>query len=79
METEKPEDAHAERVTPISDIDIDNMDPDEYAAKEKRLVQKVDIRLMPCLILMIILKSVVLCSILSISFQSRACLFLSCY
>ncbi|KAF8866524.1 MFS transporter [Acephala macrosclerotiorum] len=31
------------------------MDPVEYAKKEKRLVWKVDLRLMPCLILMIIL------------------------
>ncbi|TVY83977.1 putative transporter, partial [Lachnellula suecica] len=34
---------------------IDAMDPVLYAAKEKRLVRKIDLRLMPCLILMIIL------------------------
>lgn len=34
---------------------LDIMDPVEYAKKEKRLVWKVDLRLMPCLILMIIL------------------------
>ena len=32
------------------------MEPAEYAAKEKRLVWKIDFRLMPCLILMIVLK-----------------------
>jgi len=34
---------------------LDAMEPAEYAAKEKRLVWKVDLRLMPCLILMIVL------------------------
>jgi hypothetical protein len=32
------------------------MEPAEYAAKEERLVWKIDLRLMPYLILMIILK-----------------------
>jgi len=35
---------------------LDAMEPAEYAAKEKRLVWKVDLRLMPCLIIMIVLK-----------------------
>jgi hypothetical protein len=34
---------------------LDLIDPDEYAKKENRLVWKIDLRLMPCLILMIIL------------------------
>lgn len=34
---------------------LDLLDPAEYAAKEKRLVRKIDLRLMPCLILMIVL------------------------
>lgn len=35
---------------------LDRMDPAEYAAAEKKLVRKIDIRLMPMLILMIVLK-----------------------
>jgi hypothetical protein len=34
---------------------LDTLDPAEYAAKEKRLVRKIDARLMPCLILMIVM------------------------
>lgn len=37
---------------------IDAMIPAELAAKEESLVRKIDLRLMPCLILMIILKYV---------------------
>jgi len=60
MDTEKPKAAHAEQIPtlPIGDIDLDSMDPADYAAKEKLLVRKIDIRLMPCLVLMIILKFV---------------------
>ncbi|KUJ22567.1 major facilitator superfamily transporter [Mollisia scopiformis] len=40
----------------VEDFDaLDSMNPVEYAKKEKKLVRKIDIRLMPCLILMIIL------------------------
>ncbi|TVY55192.1 putative transporter [Lachnellula cervina] len=35
---------------------LEAMEPTEYAAKEKRLVRKIDLRLMPCLIFMIVLK-----------------------
>lgn len=35
---------------------IESMDPAEFAAKEKALVRKIDFRLMPCLLAMIILK-----------------------
>ncbi|TVY90080.1 MFS transporter [Lachnellula willkommii] len=34
---------------------LEAMEPTEYAAKEKRLVRKIDLRLMPCLIFMIVL------------------------
>ncbi|CZR50886.1 related to permease of the major facilitator superfamily [Phialocephala subalpina] len=40
----------------VDDFDaLDIMDPVEYAKKEKKLVWKIDLRLMPCLILMIVL------------------------
>jgi hypothetical protein len=39
---------------------LDLLDPVEYAAKERRLRWKIDLRLMPCLVLMIILKYVVI-------------------
>ena len=35
---------------------LDNMSSEEYAAKEKKLVRKIDIRLMPMLVVMIIMK-----------------------
>lgn len=35
---------------------LDNMSPEEYAAKEKKLVRKIDIRLMPMLVFMIVMK-----------------------
>jgi hypothetical protein len=47
------------QVTPptAGDFDaIDALEPSEYAAKERKLVWKIDLRLMPCLILMIVLK-----------------------
>ncbi|KAG4426706.1 hypothetical protein IFR04_000137 [Cadophora malorum] len=34
---------------------IEAMDPVEYAAKQKKLVRRIDMRLMPCLILMIVM------------------------
>ncbi len=37
---------------------LDAMDPAEYEAKEKKLVRRIDLRLMPCLILMIVMKFV---------------------
>lgn len=37
---------------------IESMDSVEFAAKEKVLVRKIDLRLMPCLLAMIILKQV---------------------
>jgi hypothetical protein len=40
------------------DMLIESLSPQDYAAKEKRLVRKIDIRLMPMLILMIVLKYV---------------------
>ena len=46
------------KVSPPSAEDFDALDlidPVEYVKKEKRLVWKIDLRLMPCLILMIIL------------------------
>lgn len=62
MDTEKEKEVHAEHVPayvpPIGDFDLGSMDPVEYAAREKRLVRKIDFRLMPCLVLMIILKFV---------------------
>jgi hypothetical protein len=36
--------------------ELDLMSPEEYAAKEKKLVQKIDFRLMPLLFLMIVMK-----------------------
>jgi hypothetical protein len=41
-------------VTPRSGIE--SMDPAEFSAKEKKLIKKIDLRLMPCLLAMIILK-----------------------
>tara|TARA_R110002060_G_scaffold24018_6_gene32610 strand:- start:37 stop:195 length:159 start_codon:yes stop_codon:yes gene_type:complete len=35
---------------------IEAMDPVEYVAKQKKLVRRIDMRLMPCLILMIVMK-----------------------
>ena len=35
---------------------LDVMSAEEYAAKEKKLVQKIDLRLMPLLFLMIVMK-----------------------
>jgi hypothetical protein len=46
-------------VTPPTEGDfnaVDALEPSEYAAKERKLVRKIDLRLMPCLILMIVLK-----------------------
>lgn len=37
---------------------LDTMDPAEYTAKEKKLVRRIDLRLMPCLVLMIVMKFV---------------------
>jgi hypothetical protein len=37
---------------------LDVMSPSEYAAKEKKLLRKIDLRLMPLLFLMIVLKFV---------------------
>lgn len=36
--------------------ELDDMSPEEYAAKEKKLVRKIDLRLMPLLFLMIVMK-----------------------
>jgi hypothetical protein len=36
--------------------ELDLLSAEEYAAKEKRLVRKIDFRLMPLLFLMIVLK-----------------------
>jgi hypothetical protein len=36
--------------------ELDLMSAEEYAAKEKRLVRKIDFRLMPLLFLMIVMK-----------------------
>lgn len=33
-----------------------NLAPDEYVVKEKKLLRKIDLRLMPCLFMMIVLK-----------------------
>jgi hypothetical protein len=35
---------------------LDIMSAEEYAAKEKKLVRKIDLRLMPLLLLMIVMK-----------------------
>lgn len=36
--------------------ELDLMSPEEYALKEKKLVRKIDLRLMPLLFLMIVMK-----------------------
>ena len=36
--------------------ELDLMSSEEYAAKERKLVQKIDLRLMPLLFLMIVMK-----------------------
>ena len=36
--------------------ELDLMSPEEYAVKEKKLVRKIDLRLMPLLFLMIVMK-----------------------
>jgi hypothetical protein len=36
--------------------DLDCLSTEEYAAKEKKLVRKIDLRLMPLLFLMIVMK-----------------------
>lgn len=57
MAPEKIEVAHGEQVQHLSAEDIlANMDPAERAAMEKRLVRKLDMRLMPVLVVMIVLK-----------------------
>ena len=42
----------------VQNAALGSMDPAELAAKEKALVRKIDLRLMPCLIFMIVLKYV---------------------
>lgn len=36
--------------------ELDLMSPEEYAVKERKLVRKIDLRLMPLLFLMIVMK-----------------------
>lgn len=50
---------HREYEQPVANADaaVINMDPAERKAMEKRLVKKLDTRLMPVLFVMIILKS----------------------
>jgi hypothetical protein len=47
------------RATPSqheTDDVLAHMSPEEYAAAEKKLVRKIDMRLMPCLFAIIIMK-----------------------
>lgn len=48
--------ATAPAATSQIDEIIDNLSPEEYAAAEKKLVRKIDLRIMPCLFTIIILK-----------------------
>lgn len=48
--------ATAPAATSEIDVIIDSLSPEDYAAAERKLVRKIDFRIMPCLFTIIILK-----------------------
>lgn len=57
--TEKANSMTAQRPEIIQEH-MENLDPVEFARREKALLRKIDYRLMPCLLGMIVLKLVLL-------------------